>query len=64
MLKSVIPILHVSSSVAAEEFYKRLHREPVSKGVQILPGHPVDQTWKRREMYVTDLDFNTLRFGQ
>ena len=25
---------------------------------------PVDQTWGRREFYVTDADGNTLRFGQ
>ena len=30
---------------------------PVHKG-------PVDQTWGRREFYVTDADGNTLRFGQ
>jgi catechol 2,3-dioxygenase-like lactoylglutathione lyase family enzyme len=30
------------------------------------PGHqgPVDQTWGKREFYVTDPDGNTLRFGQ
>ncbi len=25
---------------------------------------PVDQTWGKREFYVTDPDGNTLRFGQ
>lgn len=41
-----------------------LHAELLDKGVQIDPGHPVDQTWGSREMYVRDPDGNTLRFIQ
>jgi hypothetical protein len=32
-------------------------KSPVHKG-------PIDQTWGRREFYVTDADGNTLRFCQ
>jgi catechol 2,3-dioxygenase-like lactoylglutathione lyase family enzyme len=40
-----------------------------SRGLVIKPGSPVhggpiDQTWGRREFYVTDADGNTLRFCQ
>jgi len=41
-----------------------LHAEFVAKGVQIDPGHPVDQTWGTREMYVKDADGNCVRFRQ
>jgi catechol 2,3-dioxygenase-like lactoylglutathione lyase family enzyme len=115
MFKSAIPVLHVSSSVAAEEFYDRLgfkqtfayridepnpdpcymgltrdevelhvssfsgdgvsggvvfiivedvdllHAELVAKGVPIaLP--PTNQSWGNREMYVEDVDGNSIRF--
>ncbi|HXT72295.1 MAG TPA: VOC family protein [Candidatus Angelobacter sp.] len=40
------------------------HAEFLAKGVRIDPGHPVDQTWGSREMYVRDPDGNTLRFIQ
>jgi uncharacterized glyoxalase superfamily protein PhnB len=118
VFKYAIPVLHVSSSVAAEEFYcKRLgfqrqfayrldetkpdpcymglardaawlhlssfsgdgvsggvvylavddvdalHAELVAKGVRI-DTEPVDQTWGNREMYVKDLDRNSIRFIQ
>lgn len=116
MIRSAIPVLHVGSSVAAEDFYcnglgfqeqfaYRLdENEPdpcymgltrdgvwlhlssfsgdgVSGGVAFLvvddvdalfaelvakdvPIHlePTDQTWGNREMYVKDLDGNSIRF--
>lgn len=116
MLRAAIPVLHVSSAAAAEDFYcdrlgfgrefayrpdaaeadpcylglardeVRLHlssfsgdgvpggvvffavddvddlfRELTARGIRIdLP--PTDQTWGNREMYVSDLDGNSLRF--
>jgi uncharacterized glyoxalase superfamily protein PhnB len=117
MLKFAIPVLHVGSSRAAEEFFSRLgfrqefamrfdeskadpcymgfkrdgvllhvssfsgdgvsggavyvavddvdelHRELVAKGVPIDTG-PVDQSWGTREMYVKDIDRNSIRFTQ
>lgn len=119
MLKVAIPLLHVSNSAAAEEFYcdrlgftrefahrandakpdpcyagvsrdgvwlhlssfsgdgvfggvanllvdnvDTLHAEFLAEGVQVDPGHPVDQTSGTREMYVRDPDGNKLRFIQ
>ena len=116
MLKLAIPLVHVSNSAVAEEFYcKRLgfrmefahrademkadpcyigvtrdgirlhissfsgdgvagnvvnllvddvdtlHAEFLRAGVQIDSG-PVDQTWGTREMYVKDVDGNSMRF--
>ena len=118
MFKQAIPVLHVSSSKASEEFYCQqlgfqlrsayrfddamadpcymtlsrddallhissfpgdaiaggvvyliidgldsLHADLVAKGVAI-ELEPTDQTWDNREMYVKDLDGNTLRFTQ
>jgi catechol 2,3-dioxygenase-like lactoylglutathione lyase family enzyme len=116
VFKLAIPVLHVSSAAAAEEFYcgrlgfcrdfayrlddaradpcymgltrdgvelhvssfsgdavaggavfllvedvDALHAELVAKGVAIrLP--PTDQSWGNREMYVNDLDGNSIRF--
>jgi hypothetical protein len=42
----------------------KLHAELVGKGVRIEDGHPVDQTWGSREMYVRDDDRNCIRFIQ
>ncbi len=116
MLKLAVPLLHVSNSAAAEDFYcgqlgfhrkfahrpegvesdpcymglardgvwlhlssfsgdgvsggvvnlivedvDALHAELIAKGVRIDAG-PVDQTWGTREMYVKDVDGNTVRF--
>jgi uncharacterized glyoxalase superfamily protein PhnB len=117
MLKFAIPVLHVSSSRTAEEFFSRLgfrqefamrldeseadpcymgfrrddallhvssfsgdgvsggvayvavddvdelHRELVAKGVHVDIG-PIDQSWGNREMYVKDIDRNSIRFTQ
>ena len=118
MLKLAIPLLHVSSSMEAEDFYcnrlgfKRefayrvndakadpcymgvsrdgvwlhissfsgdgvsgsvanvmvddvdaLHAELAPKNIRIVV-EPVDQTWGTREMYVKDVDGNTIRFIQ
>jgi catechol 2,3-dioxygenase-like lactoylglutathione lyase family enzyme len=118
VFKLAIPVLHVSDSAAAEEFYcnrlgfrrefayrphedrpdpcymgfnrdgawlhvssfsgdgvpggvvnflvddvDALHAELVAKGVRIDTG-PVDQTWGTREMYVKDVDRNSIRFTQ
>ncbi len=118
MLKLAIPVLHVSSSAAAEDFYSNrlgfqrefayrpdatrtdpcymgfkrdgiqihvssfsgdgvsggvvnlivddvdgLHREFVKKNVAIDTG-PIDQDSGTREMYVKDVDRNSLRFQQ
>ncbi len=117
MLKFAIPVLHVTSSRSAEEFFGRLgfrqefamrldesradpcymgfrrddavlhvssfsgdgvsggvayvavddvdelHRELVTKGVPIDTG-PIDQSWGNREMYVKDMDRNSIRFKQ
>jgi uncharacterized glyoxalase superfamily protein PhnB len=41
-----------------------LYAEFVAKGVKTDANHPVDQTWGSREMYVRDLDGNTMRFIQ
>ncbi len=38
-----------------------LHAELVAKGVRI-DTRPVDQTWGTREMYVKDMDGNSVRF--
>jgi uncharacterized glyoxalase superfamily protein PhnB len=40
-----------------------LHAELAAKGVGIDTG-PVDQTWGTREMYVKDVDGNSIRFIQ
>jgi catechol 2,3-dioxygenase-like lactoylglutathione lyase family enzyme len=40
-----------------------LHAELTAKGVGIDMG-PVDQTWGTREMYVKDVDGNSVRFIQ
>lgn len=40
-----------------------LHTELVGRGVSIAMP-PTDQTWGNREMYVRDLDGNSLRFVQ
>ena len=40
-----------------------LHAELTAKGVGIDMG-PVDQTWGSREMYVKDVDGNSIRFIQ
>jgi catechol 2,3-dioxygenase-like lactoylglutathione lyase family enzyme len=40
-----------------------LHAELAAKGVGIDVG-PVDQTWGTREMYVKDVDGNSVRFIQ
>jgi len=117
MVKYAIPVLHVSSSVAAEAFYRRLgfekqfayrgdeaRADPCYMGVsregvwlhlssfsgdgvagnvvyvcveevdaihaelsdKKIPVHlaPTNQTWGNREMYVKDLDGNTIRFTQ
>ncbi|HVP54458.1 MAG TPA: VOC family protein [Candidatus Eisenbacteria bacterium] len=116
MIKAAIPLLHVSSAAAAQEFYcaglgfklefaqrgdpalsdpcymglsrdgvwihlssfsgdgvaggvvnfavedvDALHGEFVTKRVPIAVA-PVDQTWGTREMYVKDVDGNSLRF--
>jgi uncharacterized glyoxalase superfamily protein PhnB len=116
LFKLAIPVLHVGSSVAAEEFYcKRLgfrrefayrvdesradpcymglvrdnarlhvssfsgdgvcgavvrfevedvdalHAELAEKGLRIDTG-PVDQIWGSREMYIKDMDGNSVRF--
>jgi len=118
MFKTAIPLLHVSDSEAAIEFYVKrlgfevrfanridpsradpcyagvsrdgafvhvssfpgdgvsggvvnfpvddvdaLHDEFAAAGVEIAMS-PVDQTWGTREMYVRDLDDNSLRFMQ
>ena len=39
-----------------------MHAEFRDKNVPIEAGHPVNQTWGTREMYVTDADGNSLRF--
>jgi len=117
LLKIAVPLLHVSNSAAADDFYcnrlgfqrkfsrradeskpdrcylgvsrdgiwlhlssfsgdgvaggvanlivddvEALHSEFVAKGVRIEEGHPGDQTWGTREMYVKDADGNCLRF--
>ncbi len=57
MFKSAIPVLHVSNSTKAEEFYCNLlgfRREFVYRAI--------DQTWGNREMYVKDADRNSIRF--
>jgi catechol 2,3-dioxygenase-like lactoylglutathione lyase family enzyme len=41
-----------------------LHRELTAKGVRVDPGHPVDQDWGTREMYLSDPDGNRIRFSQ
>jgi catechol 2,3-dioxygenase-like lactoylglutathione lyase family enzyme len=48
-----------------------LFKKYISRGLNVSdkkqsPVHqgPVDQTWGRREFYVTDADGNTLRFAQ
>ena len=119
LIKSAIPVLHVSSAKAAEGFYCQglgfhvefahradegkadpcymglsrdeawlivssfsgdgvaggvvnlvvddvdaLHAEFTTRQVPIDAGHPVDQTWGTREMYVRDADGNCLRFQQ
>lgn len=116
MFKLAIPVLHVSSSSAAEDFYcnrlgfrrvfayridepnpdpcymglarddarlhvssfsgdavaggvvfllvddvDALHKELLGKNVDI-DLEPTDQTWGNREMYVKDLDGNSIRF--
>lgn len=116
MFRNAIPVLHVSSSAVAEDFYCRqlgfrrqfahradetkpdpcymglmrdrvvlhvssfpgdgvsgtvanivvddvdaLHAELVPRGVRIDTG-PIDQTWGTREMYVRDVDGNSIRF--
>jgi len=47
-------------------FAKYMSRGLNTSGKSNSPVHtgPVDQTWGRREFYVTDADGNTLRFGQ
>lgn len=41
-----------------------LHAELVAKGVTIDAGHPIDQDWGNREMYLSDPDGNRIRFTQ
>jgi catechol 2,3-dioxygenase-like lactoylglutathione lyase family enzyme len=41
-----------------------LHAELVAKGVAIDAGHPVEQDWGTREMYLSDPDGNRIRFAQ
>jgi uncharacterized glyoxalase superfamily protein PhnB len=41
-----------------------LHAELVSKGVTVDEGHPVDQDWGTREMYVRDPFCNCIQFFQ
>lgn len=47
-------------------FFKYKSRGLITTGRPDSPVHmgPVNQTWGRREFYVTDIDGNTLRFGQ
>lgn len=47
-------------------FKTYLDRGLNTKGHENSPVHcgPVDQTWGVREFYVTDMDGNTLRFGE
>jgi catechol 2,3-dioxygenase-like lactoylglutathione lyase family enzyme len=47
-------------------FARYLARGLHTSGKEDSPVHrgPVDQTWGKREFYVTDPDGNTLRFGQ
>lgn len=49
-----------------EIFSKYLNRGLDTSGKQDSPVHqaPIDQSWGRREFYVTDVDGNTLRFCQ
>ena len=49
-----------------ELFKKYIARglDPSSKKESPVHQGPLDQTWGRREFYVTDLDGNTLRFIQ
>jgi len=41
-----------------------LHTEPFAKGVTVDDGHPIDQDWGTREMYLSDPDGNRIRFFQ
>lgn len=47
-------------------FVKYRSRGLSTSGKEGSPAHqgPINQTWGRREFYVTDSDGNTLRFGQ
>lgn len=47
-------------------FKKYINRGLDTSGKKQSPVHqgPIDQTWGRREFYVTDADGNTLRFTQ
>jgi hypothetical protein len=40
-----------------------MYAELVAMGVPIATG-PIDQTWGNREMYVKDVDGNSIRFIQ
>ena len=119
MLKRAVPLLHVSSSAEAEDFYcnrlgfrrhfayrvdetkadpcflglsrdgvwlhvssfsgdgvpgslvyllvddvNALHAELGAQGVTIDAGHPIDQDWGNREMYLSDPFGNRIRFTQ
>ena len=47
----------------SRDYDEALHAELAAKGVGIDVG-PVDQTWGTREMYVKDVDGNSVRFIQ
>lgn len=66
-------VLHVSSfpgdgvsggvAYVAVDDVDELHRELAAKGVPIDTG-PINQSWGNREMYVKDMDRNSIRFTQ
>ena len=59
-------IVNVETDEVDELFKKFLSRGLDTSAKKESPVHrgPLDQTWGRREFYITDTDGNTLRYGK